>query len=319
MYHKILIPLDGSEAAEAVIPHAEVLARNEESRVVFCSAIEPAARGFVIDPRKSREVTFEPQGVEQTDRYLTRWKERFEESGIAAETLIVSGTATKAIAHAVEVAEADLLAMTTRGRVGFDRLVHGSVAAGVFARLRCPMLLVGPREPDAAPMGVERILVPLDGTRQSEEIVPQVVELARLYRAEIVLVRVVRTAAPMLARVGLQQRVAATQVRDDLFGKLSQHEEVQRVEEARQYLLNWQARFKELGFSVQAHLLYGRPVEGILRLAEETQAGAIAMTCHGKTGLEGVLYGSVAASLLYRSSLPLFLARVGDQTVDNFA
>ena len=41
MYHAILVPLDGSKRAEAILPHLEELARRYEARVIFLQVIEP--------------------------------------------------------------------------------------------------------------------------------------------------------------------------------------------------------------------------------------------------------------------------------------
>ena len=96
-------------------------------------------------------------------------------------------------------------------------------------------------------------------------------------------------------------------VSDKLFNKLGQHQEIQRVNEARQYLLDWQKKLQDQGFDLEVTLMYGRPIDSIIAIAEEINADLIAMTSQGRTGLDPVFSGSVASGILNRSTRPLLL------------
>ena len=115
MYKKILIPLDGSERAEAVIPHVENLVKHDETKVIFAQVVEPASRSAVLDSEKESEVQFKPQKVDKVKQYLTSWKNKFQAKGLSAEILLLSGVAVNAILHATEFTQADPLAWSWQG------------------------------------------------------------------------------------------------------------------------------------------------------------------------------------------------------------
>ncbi|PSO63129.1 MAG: hypothetical protein BRC36_08785 [Cyanobacteria bacterium QH_2_48_84] len=318
MYKKILIPLDGSERAEAVIPHVENLVKHDETKVIFAQVVEPASRSAVLDSEKESEVQFKPQKVDKVKQYLTSWKNKFQAKGLSAEILLLSGVAVNAILHATEFTQADLLAMTRQGRTGLAKVFYGSVASGVFNRIKCPLLLVS-SETEVNLLTNNRILVPLDGSKRAEAALPHAKGVAKLYNAQIILVRVVRTNYQTAVFDNLEQELDEEDVSEHIFRSLGKHQEVGRIKDARQYLLDWQASLQEEGFEVEATLLSGRPIEGIIQVAQETDADLIAMTSHGQTGLARVFYGDVASGLLNRAARPLLLIRTGETPVQNFA
>ena len=318
MYKKILVPLDGSERAEVVIPHVENLVKHDETKVIFAQVVEPASRSAVLDSEKESEVQFKPQKVDKVKQYLTSWKNKFQAKGLSAEILLLSGVAVNAILHATEFTQADLLAMTRQGRTGLAKVFYGSVASGVFNRIKCPLLLVS-SETEVNLLTNNRILVPLDGSKRAEAALPHAKGVAKLYNAQIILVRVVRTNYQTAVFDNLEQELDEEDVSEHIFRSLGKHQEVGRIKDARQYLLDWQASLQEEGFEVEGTLLSGRPIEGIIQVAQETDADLIAMTSHGQTGLARVFYGDVASGLLNRAARPLLLIRTGETPVQNFA
>ncbi len=310
MYKKILVPLDGSQRAEAILPHVENLAKHEEANVVFTQVIEPATRSAILNLEQDSEVAFKSQKVDTTKQYLTGWKDKFREQGLSADILLLRGIAVEAILDAVEATKAELIAMTSQGRTGLAQVFYGSVASGVLNRVNCPILLVRP-ETKASMETNQQILVPLDGSIRSEAVIPHVKGIATLYNAQITLVRIVRTGYQTTVFADLEKDLKEELVSDKLFNKLGQHQEIERVKEARQYLLNWQKKLQDQGFDVEVTLMYGRPIDSIIELAEEINADLIAMTSKGKTGLDQVFYGSVASGVLNRSIRPLLLVSTG--------
>jgi nucleotide-binding universal stress UspA family protein len=317
MYRTILVPLDGSKRSESVIPYVENLAQYEHAKVVFAEAIEPATRSAVVDPDQE-EVTFTPQKVTQVKRYLQGWQEKFQAKGFTAEVLLLRGVAVDAILHAAEVVNADLVAMSSQGHTGLAKMFYGSVASGVFNRLRRPLLVVHTgMEMAAAPN--RNILVPLDGSKYSEKIIPHAKGVAKLYGAQLLLVRVVRTSDRSTAAVDINQNFQDPQVSEPLFNKVGKHQEIERLQKAKDYLLKWQENLQRSGFNVDVNLMYGRPVDSIARVAKNKDVDLIAMTSHGQSGLNNVLYGSVASGLMHRVSCPFLLVQAEQkEQVKNF-
>ena len=144
----------------------------------------------------------------------------------------------------------------------------------------------------------DTILVPLDGSKRAEAILPHVEQLAQRYEALVVLLQVVDLdlVTPGIGPDGAHVMLDATEIR-------------RRTREAESYLAGWEGEFREKGIKVRSRVVHGCPVEAIIRAAEGEKADLIAMASHGRTGLARVFYGSVAAGVLHRVDRPLLLVR----------
>ena len=150
MYNYILVPLDGSKRAEAILPHVEELAKRYDAQVILLRVVEsvPHPVGPVGTP-----VVVDQQGLEhETDQaltYLTALQEDFRAKDIDARTSIYYGPVVQAIIRAAECECADLIAMASHGRSGMSQVYYGSVAVGVLHRVDRPLLLVRSRNGDS--------------------------------------------------------------------------------------------------------------------------------------------------------------------------
>ncbi len=143
MYHTILVPLDGSKRAEAILPHLEQLARRYEAKVIFLQVIEPVSvvgAGEMAYVSEYEEV-FKEQ-ARQAEIYLAGLKGEFREKGIEARTIAAYGPVVDMIINTAERENADLIALASHGRSGLSRVFYGSVAAGVLHRVDRPLLLI---------------------------------------------------------------------------------------------------------------------------------------------------------------------------------
>jgi nucleotide-binding universal stress UspA family protein len=138
----ILVPLDGSKRAEAILRHVQDLARCNSAAVVLLHVVAPGPYWFshgkdYLVPREEFE-----RRTEQAECYLTTLKERCREKGIEARTRVLYCPVVDGIMNATKLEGADLIAMSTHGRTGLSRVLHGSVAAGVLRRADRPLLLI---------------------------------------------------------------------------------------------------------------------------------------------------------------------------------
>ncbi len=134
-----------------------------------------------------------------------------------------------------------------------------------------------------------RILVPLDGSKCSENIIPKLEELASNLKAGICLLRV--------AFAHTFPGVDPTEA------------EVKVVREAETYLQGLESRLKAKGFDVDTHVRYGDDVEEILDHAAQREIDLIAMSNYGHRGVKHFLLGSVAERVLRHTPKPVFLVR----------
>jgi nucleotide-binding universal stress UspA family protein len=117
MYQTILVPMDGSKRAEAILSHVESIAKSNKAKVFFLKVEEEPImpeRDEVIDIAKYHEV-FDKQN-ELSQAYLDDLKAGFHEKDIQAVTQLAFGSDVKAILNAAAETGADLIAMATHGR-----------------------------------------------------------------------------------------------------------------------------------------------------------------------------------------------------------
>jgi nucleotide-binding universal stress UspA family protein len=149
LYETILVPLDGSARAEAIIPHVEELAHKHESRVIFLQVVEhdPAMMTSSSGSAQAVEVSVEgmKRRAKDAETYLSSKQGEFREIGIEARTRVEHGSVVDAIINAAEREKADLIAMASHGRTGLARAFYGGVAAGVLHRVDRPLLLIRSR------------------------------------------------------------------------------------------------------------------------------------------------------------------------------
>jgi nucleotide-binding universal stress UspA family protein len=143
MYQNILVPVDGSRRAEAILSHVLHLAKQDNARVVFLKVEEEPImldRDEVIDVAKYHE-EFEKQ-KERSQTYLTDLQKEFGGHGVEAQTRLSYGSVVKAILQTAADTGTNLIAMATHGWSGLARVSYGSVAAGVLQAAELPILLI---------------------------------------------------------------------------------------------------------------------------------------------------------------------------------
>ncbi|MBI2080393.1 MAG: universal stress protein [candidate division NC10 bacterium] len=289
---RILVPLDGSPLAETILPVAEEWAREEGAEVVVLRSVQArtAPNG---DEREARV-----RAVEEGEAYLKGVAARMERRGLPQVRWGVSEEEpVAAIAHAARDG-VDLIAMATHGRGGLSRLLLGSVAEAVIRAAGVPVLLI--RGQSAwKPWATRKIVVPLDGSEGSEEILPVVQRLAGPRALTVLVVKVIDplAASPAVETVRWPNELMALQ-----------------REDAARYLAKVMEPLRARGLRVECHVAVGRPAETIAAVAGREQADLIVMATHGRSGLSRVLLGSVAGGVLRNASVPVLLFRTGQQT-----
>jgi nucleotide-binding universal stress UspA family protein len=138
----------------------------------------------------------------------------------------------------------------------------------------------------------KRALIPLDGSAVAESIVPFILEIAGPLDMQVALVRVIVPSPPLA--------VEGAVVFDDV-------EKLRADAEA--YLAGVAAELRTKGVRVTTTVRQGEPVEQILAAARDAEADLIAMTTHGRSGLSRLLFGSIAAAVLSRAEIPVFMMR----------
>jgi nucleotide-binding universal stress UspA family protein len=165
---RLLVPLDGSEAAEVALRWLPLLPAREITLLRVCDSQIASAT--------------------EATAYLAEAATRLSPFDRIIATQVAMGSAAEEIVTAATTA--DLVMMSTRGAGGGGRLLFGSVADRVARHSPAPTLLIrGGTEPVSA-AALRRIVVPLDGSSAAERALPVAIELARTLACDIHLVAV---------------------------------------------------------------------------------------------------------------------------------
>jgi len=135
-YKRILVPLDGSECAENVLPYVEKLATDLNAtisllRVAFAHPFPGA------DPTEAEVAV-----VREAESYLAEVEERLRTKGLRVDSHVRYGNDAEEILDHASRSDSDLIAMSTHGRSGLGRWMLGSVAEKVLRHSAKPIFLV---------------------------------------------------------------------------------------------------------------------------------------------------------------------------------
>lgn len=145
MYKKIMIPLDGSELAECVLPHLEgLIAACHVTNVVFVRVVGPA------EVSSYGELAFSPKILEEIESarkseaqdYLNQLVNRLKHEGTEIHSEVLVGSVADCLADYTKKNDIDLILIATHGRSGVTRWVRGSVADRILRSSNVPVLMV---------------------------------------------------------------------------------------------------------------------------------------------------------------------------------
>ena len=142
MFSTILVPLDGSKAAESALEQATYLAKTHQSKIRLVQACSgPISADYPIESQLR-------QPVDERDRdlvvsYLESVQQRLQAEGLCVECEVLeSGDPAHKILENVEQHPVDLIVLTSHGRSGISRFLMGSVAEKLARHAECPVLIV---------------------------------------------------------------------------------------------------------------------------------------------------------------------------------
>ncbi|MDW8061034.1 MAG: universal stress protein [Thermomicrobium sp.] len=301
-FGRILVALDGSRLAEQILPTASSLVQVCSGELLLLHVLEAAP---------PERVHGEPHltDAESAGRYLERLATELRAQGIACRIALVAAdhaAVARCIARQARALEADTIALTTHGRGGLRGFLVGRIAQQVLQEAELPTLvrraLPNGDAPTRAPAPPHRVLVPLDGSHASAQVLPLVWQLATCLRAHVTLARIV----PTVEHLSVRESAPAVFLPSATAALLALERE--RAEDELRRSAATAPR--DLAVSVAVH--QGDVIEELVRLAEV--ADLVVMTTHGRAGLPGWMAGSVAARLLERVVIPFLLVPLGERS-----
>jgi nucleotide-binding universal stress UspA family protein len=213
------------------------------------------------------------------EAYLHEWSRAYG----ANVKVIVSDDPPKAIISLLEQRPGAMPAMTTHGRTAWAEAILGNVALEVLRGAKRPALLYKPRPGMlAAPKKITTVVAALDGGSFAEAILPAAVELGLLVRSKLLLLQVL---TPETLAAG---KAAAGDVLETSY----LHSKAAEIERRHGIVPSWD-------------VLHGEPGDSLCRYLHDMTDAVLAITTHGRSGLERAFLGSIAAHCLRRAGIPI--------------
>jgi nucleotide-binding universal stress UspA family protein len=323
MFQRILVPLDGSALAEQALPTAARLARSAGGSIILLRAVKPpveyagGATYMIYTPLDTIERMIKEEKAEAR-YYLEGIAASPVLEGVHTQLEVYTGLATPMILFVTETQKIDLIVMSSHGRTGLKRWVLGSVAQKVVRSSSVPVMLLRDHGPTIAGPHpyVERplrVLVSLDGT---------VVAKAALQPAAQLIAAL---AAPGQGAMHLL-RIVKNEARSGELLDATTKEEC--LHKAKMYLQSVTSHLRE-GLAAELNLTVTWSVtlntdvaSAIISVAEngedaEGPEGAgvfggcdiLALSTHGREGLQRWVMGSITERVLNGTRLPLLIVR----------
>lgn len=313
MAARILVPLDQSSVAESALPLARRLARQLDARVTLISVLnvprsfgsyvrtqdEPPPQatesagvptsatpqspyggwnGWSWSEPSAEQINDVAERTSEAERYLAKIANTFESDHV--ETIVLYGQPADRLLGAAESRDGAIIVLASHGRSGVGRAVVGSVAARVVQAARNPVFMVRATKgaDGSGEYGpINRILIPVDGSTFSEQAIPVVAQLFKSDDLQAHLLQV------------LEAPVYASRPQADGYTA-------------------WLAE-KVSGADMPAswEVTEGDPANQINAVAKKVGVDLVAMSTHGRTGLNRFVLGSVAERVLHNAERPLLL------------
>lgn len=158
---------------------------------------------------------------------------------------------------------------------------------------------------------IARILVPLDETEFSQQVLPTVRDLAEQTGASIRLLIVV-VPPDDAGGAGISQTgalVGARQPRAEAGAGLEDPAAVATGRANKEYLEAIATPLRSSGLTVETEVLFGHVVDRVIAAIDAHNIDMVALSTHARTGLARTIMGSVAEQLVRQSNKPVLLVR----------
>lgn len=291
MFSRILVPLDGSELAEQVLPYVSSLAKASQAEVSLVTAMIPV--------RPLPESFMEQASVnlhQLTTEYLAARADTLREEGLIVTWSVAEGYPSEVIVAAALEQRDTIIAMSTHGRSGLTRWTLGSVTDRVLHSTTAPLLVIRSRDEDQpGEVTLRNVIVPLDGSKVGEQALAPATALAKALGLDITVLRTTPSAADYY-------KFATYPV--PVFEDYSKEVD----EDAEGYLAGIKVALeKEASGSVDTILEHGSPAAAIVDLARDTADSLVVMTTHGRSGVGRWILGSVTDRVVRHSGDPVLV------------
>jgi nucleotide-binding universal stress UspA family protein len=294
MFERILLPLDGSDRAEAAIPYAEELAGKFGSALVLYHV-----HGHEHVQQAHMHQMYLDRLAENIRYNISKSRPAVAELNVT--TTVEAGEPAASICNLVETNKSDLIIMTAVSASGLNvGKMLGSVSDHVCRTVPVPVMLIRPQK--IRPAGgkerlIDHLLIPLDGSELSKLALPVGEELAANLKVSVTLFRMANQIR--LYDYGYESSSAYIN-----FTQFNEEEKV-RIDAEMAAL---ETDLKAKGFDVTHVVTSGFDAAGeIIEAGKKVNANLVVMSTHGRSGLTRWVLGNIAEKVLRYGETPLLL------------
>ena len=269
----IMVPLDGSPAAEAALPWATQLASRVGGAVRLVGVHAPPA--VVLDGEALVGSVVPDTSVRQREiDYFADVQARLKSSGVPVAADLLDGGVVSSLAEYAADLRPAWVVMLSHARGAVARFFLGETATEFVRRSPCPVLLVHESKGPAS-LQVRHVLLPLDGSPLAERMEGPATGFAKAVGADVTLLMVQSDA---------------------------------RRPDGETYLGARAARVRAAGVAVETRVVTEGPAADVIVGAAEARPGTvIALATHARGALSKLVWGSMADQVLHRATNPVLV------------
>ena len=296
MFNHILVPLDGSELAECVIPHARIVAEALGARITLLHVLERS-------PSSDLNNTINPLDwhIRKTEvqTYLDRITACLVDSIPDVRNVIVEGPAPEGVIDYAHHNNVDLITLCSHGKSGLSSWNVSSVVQKIILRSYISTFIIRAYKAKGYEDKVtyKKILIALDCSQRAESALPVAINLARHQGARLLLAHVV-------GKPEMPGHLPRSREDTDLAEKLMNR----NYSEAEHYLAQMDSQLSSTEISIQTFLHSGiNPAATLDDLVENENVHLVVLSAHGYNGVEKWPYGNVAVNFIAYGTTPLLI------------
>ena len=286
MFDKILHASDGSEQAFHALTLALALAKQNNSEMHMVCVEEAPYVSELIE--EARDATKAAGGL--IEGVLQRARHMAEECQVTLHTHVITGHPVRDIITLAADLDANLLVIGARGHSSFYGRLIGSKAERITQLARCPVLVVKPDETKVFRPTFDKILHAIDGSRHSFQALKLALALAKQNNSELHTVCVEELPYP--------EQVGETRpVTREVGGRIEM------------VLVKARAMAEESQVTLHTHVLAGRPVHVIVKLAADLDVDLLIFGAQGHSALYQRIIGSKADRMMQLAQCPVLVVK----------
>jgi len=288
----LLVLLDGSSYAAEALPVAKMLCRATNAKLHLLSAV------------KNYTPTLQEQFEEKAQArraYLENLSDALRVEGYDVSSIVLPGFVAEATANYLREKEIDLVVLSTRGKSGEKHWDKGGASRKLVRTISKPILMVQAeheRQDIHWVPRLSRILVALDGSTYSEQVLPYARTLAQAFQSEVFLMS-----------------VPAVPEASDYRAPAEYLESLRDKKDAnmRKFLIAVARGLRKDGLKVHTVVTGSIPAKAIVEVSKAKHIDLIMMTSRGRGGLKLLFMGSVAEQVVQDSDQMVFMMPIPDK------